>query len=242
MRQSAKEYSDLKQLLEDNKADILSEAKQKAKLLLRDTNQQIEATIQRIRESQADKEQTKQARQALETFTQEKIKVEHRPAKRLSTAAKGELGPGDLVSLVGQDSVGQIVSLKGKTAEVLFGNIKTIVKTENLERVEGQMPKVKKEAPEPARQGMNLTQRMADFSPILDVRGQRAEDALTQLMAFVDDAIMLGIPEIKIIHGRGNGILKQVLRDYLRSVKEVASISNEHVERGGDGVSLVVLK
>ncbi|MGV3587428.1 MAG: endonuclease MutS2 [Adhaeribacter sp.] len=241
MRQSAKEYSDMKQLLEESKADIISEAKQKAKLLLRDTNQQIEATIQQIRQSQADKEQTKQARQALETFTQEKIKVEHRPAKKLSTA-KGALVPGDLVSLVGQDSVGQIVSLKGKTAEVLFGNIKTIVKTENLERVEGQLPKVKKEAPEASRQGMNLTKRMADFSPTLDVRGQRAEDALTQLMAFVDDAIMLGIPEIKIIHGRGNGILKQVLRDYLRSVKEVASISNEHVERGGDGVSLVVLK
>ncbi|GEO04129.1 endonuclease MutS2 [Adhaeribacter aerolatus] len=241
MRQSAKEYSDMKQLLEESKADIISEAKQKAKLLLRDTNQQIEATIQQIRQSQADKEQTKQARQALETFTQEKIKVEHRPAKKLSTA-KGELVPGDLVSILGQDSVGQIVSLKGKTAEVLFGNIKTIVKTENLERVEGQLPKVKKEAPEPSRQGMNLTQRMADFSPTLDVRGQRAEDALTQLMAFVDDAIMLGIPEIKIIHGRGNGILKQVLRDYLRSVKEVASISNEHVERGGDGASLVVLK
>ena len=242
MRQSAKEYSDLKQHLEENKADILSEAKQKAKLLLRDTNQQIEATIQRIRESQADKEQTKQARQALETFTEEKIKVEHRPAKRLSSVAKGDLVPGDLVSLLGQDSVGQIVAVKGKTAEVLFGNIKTIVKVENLERVEGQLPKVKKEAPVQARQGMNLTQRMADFSPTIDVRGQRAEDALTQLMAFVDDAVMLGIPEIKIIHGRGNGILKQVLRDYLRSVKEVASISNEHVERGGDGVSVVVLK
>jgi DNA mismatch repair protein MutS2 len=241
MRQSAKEYADLKELLEENKAGIMAEAKQKAKLLLKDTNQQIEATIQRIKESQADKEQTKQARQELETFTQEKIKIEPRKVKRIGTAP-GELRSGDLVSLIGQDSVGQLISIKGKTAEVLFGSIKTIVKVENLERVEGQLPKPKKEIPEPSKQGMNLTQRMADFSPSIDVRGQRSEDALTQLMAFVDDAVMLGIPEIKIIHGRGNGILKQVLRDYLRSVKEVASISNEHVERGGDGVSLVVLK
>ena len=87
-----------------------------------------------------------------------------------------------------------------------------------------------------------LPQAASEGADNSKLRGQRAEDALTQLMAFVDDAIMLGIPEIKIIHGRGNGILKQVLRDYLRSVKEVASISNEHVERGGDGVSLVVLK
>jgi DNA mismatch repair protein MutS2 len=241
MRQSAKEYADLKELLEENKAGIMAEAKQKAKLLLKDTNQQIEATIQRIKESQADKEQTKQARQELETFTQEKVKIEPKTVKRLSTA-KGELRTGDLVSILGQDSVGQIVNIKGKTAEVLFGSIKTIVKVDNLERVEGQLPKIKKETPEPSKQGMNLTRRMADFSPTIDVRGQRAEDALTQLMAFVDDAVMLGIPEIKIIHGRGNGILKQVLRDYLRSVKEVASVSNEHVERGGDGVSVVVIK
>ena len=89
---------------------------------------------------------------------------------------------------------------------------------------------------------MNLTQRKADFNTALDVRGQRAEDALIQIMGYVDDAVMLGLPELKIIHGRGNGILKQVLRDYLRSVREVASVGDEHGERGGDGVSVVVLK
>jgi len=83
---------------------------------------------------------------------------------------------------------------------------------------------------------------MADFNTTLDVRGQRAEDALTQVMGYVDDAVMLGLPELKIIHGRGNGILKQVLRDYLRSVREVASVGDEHIERGGDGATMVVLK
>jgi DNA mismatch repair protein MutS2 len=240
LKQSVKEYSELKQHLEENKTGILQEAKQKAKLLLRDTNQQIEATIRQIKDSQADKEKTKQARQALESFTTEKLKPE-RPVKRTTPTDNRELQAGDYVSLIGQDSVGQIVAIKGKTAEVLFGDIKTIVKVDNLERSERRSTKPKKETA-PASLGMNLTQRMADFNPSLDVRGQRAEDALTTVMAFVDDAVMLGIPEIKIIHGRGNGILKQVLRDYIRRVREVASVSDEHIERGGDGVSIVVLK
>ena len=71
---------------------------------------------------------------------------------------------------------------------------------------------------------------------------ERAEDALTRVMAFTDDAIMLGIPEIKIIHGRGMGILKQMIRDYLRSQREVASVADEQIERGGDGATVVVLK
>jgi DNA mismatch repair protein MutS2 len=240
LRQSVKEYSELKQHIEENKTGIMQEAKQKAKLLLRDTNQQIEATIKQIKDSQAEKEKTKQARQALETFTTEKLKPE-RPVKKNTPADNRALEPGDYVSLIGQDSVGQLVAIKGKTAEVLFGDIKTIVKVANLERSEKKSTKPKKEFV-PASQGMDLTRRMADFNASVDVRGQRAEDALTTVMAFVDDAVMLGIPEIKIIHGRGNGILKQVLRDYIRRVREVASVSDEHIERGGDGVSVVVLK
>lgn len=240
LKQSVKEYSELKQLIEENKSGILQEAKQKAKLLLRDTNQQIESTIKQIRDSQADKEKTKQARQALESFTAEKLQPE-KPVKKAQPADTRALQPGDYVTLIGQDSVGQLVALKGKTAEVLFGDIKTIVKVANLERTERRSNRQRPEAA-PASQGMNLTRRMADFNVSLDVRGERAEDALTRVMAFVDDAVMLGIPEIKVIHGRGNGILKQVLRDYIRSVREVASVADEHIERGGDGVSVVVLK
>ncbi|WP_239691970.1 Smr/MutS family protein [Hymenobacter coccineus] len=89
---------------------------------------------------------------------------------------------------------------------------------------------------------MNITDRMAGFSPTLDLRGERAEDALTKTMSFVDDAVMLGMPEVKFVHGRGNGVLRQVVRDYLRSVKAVASVADEHADRGGDGVTLAVLK
>jgi len=243
LKRSVKEYSDLKNYLEDSKQDILREAKGKAKLLLKDANQKIESTIQQIKQSQAEKEQTKQARQELESFAQEVRKEAPRPAhKRI---ASGALKEGDPVALVGQDSVGQVVSIKGKTAEVLFGGLKTIVKVDNLERVEAQTAKQKKAkaaVEEGYTRGMNITQRMADFASTLDIRGEYAEEALTRVMNFTDEAVMLGVPEIKIIHGRGNGVLRQVVRDYLYSVPEVASVASEAEERGGNGATIAVLK
>ena len=244
LKRNVKEYQDLKNYLEDSKQDIMREAKGKAKLLLKDANQKIESTIQQIKQSQAEKEQTKQARQVLESFATEVRKEEPRPAHKRSS--NGAIKEGDHVALVGQDSSGQVVSIKGKTAEVLFGGLKTIVKVDNLEKLEGQVAtKPKKEkagAAEGYTRGMNITQRMADFASTIDIRGEYAEDALTKLMNFTDEAIMLGIPEIKIIHGRGNGVLRQVVRDYLYSVPEVASVGNEVTERGGDGATLAVLK
>ncbi|GAA4436482.1 endonuclease MutS2 [Pontibacter saemangeumensis] len=245
LKRNVKEYSDLKNFLEDSKQDIMREAKGKAKLLLKDANQKIESTIQQIKQSQAAKEETKQARQELESFATEVRKEEPRAVQK--RIANGVIKAGDNVALIGQDSVGQVVSIKGKTAEVLFGGLKTIVKVDNLEKVEGQVAtKLKKakmaEAAEGYSRGMNITQRMADFTTTLDIRGEYAEEALTKLMNFTDEAIMLGIPEIKIIHGRGNGVLRQVVRDYLHSVREVASLGNEATERGGDGATMAVLK
>jgi DNA mismatch repair protein MutS2 len=239
---AVKEYTALKQHLEETKTDVLRQAKSQAKLLLKETNQQIEATIFQIKNSQADKELTKQARQQLQEFTEKKVQPE---VKKVHYAADNKpLQPGDKVSLVGQDSYGELVGIKGKTAEVLFGGMKTIVKLNNLERAAPGAAKMKpeKETSEPSRSNMNMTKRMADFVTSIDVRGERAEDALTKVMAFTDDAIMLGIPEIKIVHGRGTGILKQMIRDYLRSQREVASVSDEIIERGGDGATVVVLK
>ncbi|GAB3816948.1 endonuclease MutS2 [Pontibacter rugosus] len=244
LAKSVKEYNELRNFLEESKQDVMREAKGKAKLLLKDANQKIEATIQQIKQSQAEKEQTKAARRDLEEFTKEVRKEEPRPAhKRI---ANGTIKPGDNVSLIGQDSYGQVVNIKGKTAEVLFGGLKTIVKVDNLERVEGQIPqkpkKSKMEVSGSFSRGMNMTQRMADFTSTLDIRGEYAENALNKVMNFTDEALMLGVPEIKIIHGRGNGVLRQVVRDYLYSVREVASVGNEVEERGGDGATLAVLK
>ncbi|GAB2468365.1 endonuclease MutS2 [Hymenobacter qilianensis] len=246
LKKAAQEYQDLKRHLEDTRLDVLRDAKAKAKLLLKDTNQQIEATIQEIRTAQADKEQTKQARQKLDDYVKLELQIEPpkaRPTRETADAAT--LKAGDKVALIGQDGYGEIMSVKGKTAEVSFGGMKTIVKVSQLEklgRAEIKEREKKAERNAPQSSGMDMTGRMANFSPNLDLRGERAEDALQKVMAFVDDAVMLGIPEIKFVHGRGNGILRQITRDYLRSVRSVASVADEHAERGGDGATVAVLK
>jgi DNA mismatch repair protein MutS2 len=249
LRKFTQEYLDLKTNLEDNRLARLRDAKQQAQQLLRDTNQQIEATITEIRRSQADKETTKQAREKLDTFVREKLQVEPpkaRPSREL--ADPNTLHPGDRVAILGQEGHGEVVSVKGKTAEVLFGGLKTLVKVAQLEKLsraevrEREATARKTAAANSSGQSLDITGRMANFSPTLDLRGERAEDALTKLMSFVDDAVMLGIPEIKILHGRGNGVLRQIARDYLRRNRTIASVGDEHADRGGDGVTLAVLK
>ncbi len=256
LKSAAKEYQDLKQHLEDTKLETLRTAKQQAKALLVNTNQQIEATIGEIRRGQADKEVNKAAREKLETFVRQELQIEPpKPKPTRERAVAGALQPGDKVALFGQDGHGEVLSVKGQTAEVMFGGMKTLTKLSQLEKLgRAEIREREQAAKSKAGRlsggssgggnggGVNITDRMAGFSPTLDLRGERAEDALTKTMSFVDDAVMLGMPEIKFLHGRGNGVLRQVVRDYLRSQRAIASVGNEHADRGGDGVTIAVLK
>jgi DNA mismatch repair protein MutS2 len=185
---------------------------------------------------------------------QKELQIEPpKPKATRERAVAGAVQPGDKVALFGQDGYGEVVSVKGQTAEVLFGGLKTLTKLSQLEKL-GRAEIREREQAAKAKAGrlggsgagggnsVNITDRMAGFSPTLDLRGERAEDALTKTMSFVDDAVMLGMPEIKFVHGRGNGVLRQVVRDYLRSQRAVASVADEHPDRGGDGVTIAVLK
>ncbi|ALD20709.1 endonuclease MutS2 [Hymenobacter sp. DG25A] len=247
LKKAAQEYQDLKKYLDETTLDVLRDAKAKAKMLLKDTNQQIEATIQEIRLSQADKEKTKGAREKLDMFVREKLQIEPpKPKATRELAEAGTLKPGDKVALIGQEGHGEIMAVKGKTAEVSFGGMKTIVKIGLLEKL--TRSEIREREKETARRApaanasLDLTGRMSGFDTTLDLRGERAEDALHKVMAYVDDAIMLGISEIKFLHGRGNGVLRQVVRDYLRSQRAIASVADEHADRGGDGATVAVLK
>ncbi|WBA43394.1 endonuclease MutS2 [Hymenobacter canadensis] len=247
LKKAAQEYQDLKKYLDDTTLEVLRKAKQDAKLLLKDTNQQIEATIQEIRLGQADKDRTKEARGKLDTFVREKLQIEPpKPKATRELAEAGTLKVGDKVALIGQEGYGELMSVKGKTAEVSFGGMKTIVKITQLEKLtRSEIREREKEAVRraPAQYaGFSTTDKMSSFSPTLDLRGERAEDALTKITTYVDDAVMLGVPEIKILHGRGNGVLRQVVRDYLHRTRQVASVADEHADRGGDGATVAVLK
>ena len=88
----------------------------------------------------------------------------------------------------------------------------------------------------------DLHLKLMDFQSTLDLRGKRAEETISLLQKYIDDAIMLAIPEVRVLHGKGNGVLRQVTRDYLRSVREIKSAKDEVPERGGSGITVVIFK
>jgi DNA mismatch repair protein MutS2 len=90
--------------------------------------------------------------------------------------------------------------------------------------------------------GIDIHRKQSQFASSLDIRGKRVEEAIPMLDQFLDDAILLGQAELNILHGKGEGILRQVIREKLKSTKAVASFTDAHADRGGAGITVVVLK
>ncbi|MDD3788391.1 MAG: Smr/MutS family protein, partial [Petrimonas sp.] len=233
------------------KKEIISKARQEAEQLLSESNAKIEQTIREIRQSQAEKEKTKQIRQTLNEFRDKMASPisskEEKPAlkkkiKKNTTQQppqKAPLSVGDNVRLKGQTSVGEIMDISGKKAVVAFGMIKSTVGLEKLEQVSNNQLKKEQKAQSNTRD--LLHERRLNFKQEIDVRGMRGDEALQAVMYFIDDAIQLGIARVRILHGTGTGALRQIIRDYLRAVNEVAHYQDEHVQFGGAGITVVDL-
>ncbi|HRI80767.1 MAG TPA: Smr/MutS family protein, partial [Cyclobacteriaceae bacterium] len=227
-------YEKLSEELESRKKEILNSAKAEASTLLQQTNREIEKTIRHIRENKAEKQETRKVRQGLKEL-EKKVK----PVQGIVIKSAGPLVVGDKVRMMGGGVTGTIQALKGKTASVQFGDLRSTVKTEQLVRTD------QLEVDKPKRasvRGVELHERQSGFSPLLDVRGKRAEEIMPLLIRFMDDAVLLGQMEVKILHGKGEGILRKVVRDYLKKLKSVSSFQDEHADRGGDGMTIVKLK
>ncbi len=228
--QIKKDYEELREMVEEEKKRVLREAKQEAKRILSDANKDVEKTIRDIKESAADKRKTKQARQALED-QKSKLDVEKKTEKRSAAIVKA----GDQVKMDGHDGVGEIIKIKGKEAEVQFGQLKSFVKLDRLMKVSGP----KKEKEQKSRSTYNRLGSMMNFSHELSIIGMRGEEALPALDSFIDKAIMLGVNEVRIVHGKGHGILRDLVRKQLSDHPHISEIKDEHVERGGSGISVV---
>lgn len=155
----------------------------------------------------------------------------------------GALEVGDSVEITTYGTIGELLDLKGKNATVLSGSMTIKVPLRDLKKVK------KRKNEEGLRQRkaygsiMNdLNDRAARFSPNIDLRGKRAIEALDELKSYIDDAILLSIKEVSILHGTGDGILRNVLREYLQSIDDVEHFGDEHVERGGQGITVVKLR
>ena len=247
--------SDYESNMEDvnkQKKEILSSAKEEATRLLSDSNARIENTIREIRESQADKERTKQARESLTEFKAKMVtkepkvaKVKKKRAKSVSQSVvdKTPLQVGDDVRLQGQTAPGKVLELQGKKAVVAFGTIKTTVDSHKLERVSKNQ--IKKDDPNRGFYNQSssdiLYNKKLDFKQEIDVRGMRGDEALQAVMYFIDDAIQVGASRVRILHGTGTGALRQVIRQYLGTVNGVSKFRDEHVQLGGSGITVVEL-
>jgi DNA mismatch repair protein MutS2 len=235
LKQSLAKYQTLSTELESKKKEIINKAKEDASQLLKNTNREIEKTIRHIRENNAEKKETLKMRKGLEDLSS-RVKIEPKKIVKSPDVIK----EGDRVRIVGQDGSGKVISISGKTAQVQFGEMKTLTKVDKLEKITAAVEKEINTRLQSA--GINVLEKRANFSNTLDVRGKRVEEVVGLLEQFLDTAILLGQGDLKILHGKGEGVLRKVVREQLRKYKEVASVSDEHVERGGDGITVVVLK
>ncbi len=149
---------------------------------------------------------------------------------------------GDEVFIKNLGTRGDVLEINGENALVTYGeSMITSVKLSNLEKQAVKGPRSSQDSAKPARFDWSLSQRKLNFKPDIDIRGKRGEEAVDLVRHLVDDALVVGVSELRILHGKGNGILKNMVREYLNSLDIVRSCRDEHVERGGAGITLVSL-
>ena len=207
--------------------------------MIKVANAKIEGVIREIKENQAEKEKVKKLRDEIKDFEKQKLTLSKAEKATIKPMSVDALQIGDHVRVIGQETIGQIIQIKGGDVELAIGGLTTKIKSKRLEKVSRSE---RKEVEKTGRaKGISLNDKMANFSSRIDIRGYRAEEVIPELDQFIDDAILLNANELHILHGKGNGVLRQIVRDYLKGYKEVKSMQDEHVDRGGAGITIVQL-
>ena len=166
--------------------------------------------------------------------------IDDKKSEALPEKPSGTPKPGDYVRIKGQSSVGLLKDISGKKAIVVFGTMQVVVDAKRLVIDSAPEKKVLQDAAYLSRSTrMAVDERKNNFKPDIDVRGMRGDEALRTVMSFVDDAQLLGVPRIRILHGTGTGALREVIRQYLRTVPGNVSFHDEHVQFGGSGITVV---
>ncbi|MDR2511015.1 MAG: Smr/MutS family protein [Bacteroidales bacterium] len=259
LEELTEQYETAMQEMKRREKEIIAEARATALRLFEESNAKIENTIRQIKEAQAEKEKTKEIRKELESFktsvTQQEIESaaatfakkqklkKQKDKKRTESVQSETFLPNDNVRLKGQTAIGQIIEIQDKAALVIFGMLKSTIKLEQLEKV--SKSQLKREMPKTsflAEQTFDeMYQRKLNFKQEIDVRGMRGNEALQAVIYFIDDAVLVGVAQVRILHGTGTGILRQLIRDYLQTAQGVKNYHDEHVQFGGSGITVVEL-
>lgn len=257
-----KELEDIKSLRES----IIASAMQEAEKIVKGAGKQVEKTIRDIKAAQAEKTQTKEAREELQGFlgALEKRKekegrdkenyidrklasLQKRGAKKAAAAEKEQksspLKVGEKVRIKDNGLVGEVSKISNKAVTVIVGNISSTMSPDRVERISSnEFREASRKEFKPVEQKVDrsLTDRRLNFSPELDIRGERLSDALNIVTRYIDDAVMLNMGSVRIIHGKGSGVLREEIQKYLRSIPGL-SVSDEDIRNGGTGVTIVKL-
>lgn len=247
LKKTASEYEDLKKFTEKRNQEIINKAKAEARLLIKDTNKKIEKALKAVKEPEAKDTQKEALHQQKAELDELKTEIAPEPQKTASSAKNtvqnAPLRKGDYVELEDQPGVMKILNLYEKEAEVAWGEFKSIVKRKRLRKALKQEDQTRSPEKQSSHKGQfQLHHKGANFSTTLNIRGKRVEEALQALQPFIDNAIMLGEKQLYIIHGKGNGILREAVRNHLKAYPQVEAMKDEHVEQGGTGVTIVQLK
>lgn len=227
-----------KSYLEENKKTLIKDAKVQAQNIIKDANKLVENTIAQIKKKQADKEATREIRQNLQKgLAKNEVKVEE--PKFVVEFDDSELAVNDWIQLLGTESTGQVLEINKNNLVVAFGDLRSVVKRNRVQKISNKQVK---KLVQRSSYTNSLTDAVSNFRAELDLRGMRGEVALQELENYMDKAIMLGFPSIKIIHGKGDGILRKLIRTHLKGYKQVDRMEDEHLDRGGDGITYVYMK
>ena len=264
-------YQQLNQQLESRKHEILSAARKEAQQILADANRTVEQTLSEIKSAQAERERTLQARQQMKAEAERLASAQEQHDEMLEKVKGGApmsqktigavtpkkssenddadnsqpIAVGSIVRIDGQDTFGEVVEIKGKKAVVESNSIRMTIALNRLAATKKKAIPVDKLSRQNNRfQSIydDINEKRKHFNPTIDLRGQRADEAMENLQHFMDDAQLLSEKELRILHGKGYGILKQIIRDYLMGNRDVKSFHSERLELGGDGITVVHLR
>ncbi|MBR1785927.1 MAG: endonuclease MutS2 [Paludibacteraceae bacterium] len=249
LEERIQQYDEKMASIKQKQKQMLTDAQQQAEELLRQSNVKIENTIRRIKQTNADKQETKTARQELETFKQQVQKIgaknkeqglKVKEQKTKEQPAKGqEITVGDIVRVAGQTMSGEVLAISGQQAEVAFGLMKSKVPLKKLEYVSRRQLKQQARTNIPSNIADSVRQKQLTFRDQLDVRGLRAKEAMEMITNYLDDAIMIGVSQVRILHGTGTGALRQMLRQMLENNTHIKAYYDAHPDSGGAGITII---
>ena len=248
-------YQRMSDNLQARRHEIVGAARREAQQILTDANRTVERTISDIKSAKAEKEATRKAREALAEATEQNTKALTEQSERTrksqvrinsDNSVRDKEMPilvGSIVRIDGEETYGQVVEIKGKKAVVESNSIRMTIPLSRLQGTAKQKIPTAKPTVSVSR-GIydDINEKRARFNPTLDLRGHRAEEAIAELHQFLDTALLLSEKEVRILHGKGYGILMQIIRDELRASRDVRTFHPEKLELGGEGITVVELR